>query len=82
MPARETVELAILLSGLARSAITALPPGSITDIESVALLASPSKETSATSDNTLPAFAVWKPSNPNRSSSMMDSWAMPLRMRM
>ena len=58
IPAIEMVELAILLSGLALSAITALPRASIEDIESLALLASPSKETIATSDSTLPTLAV------------------------
>ena len=58
IPASEMVELAILLSGLAVSAITALPRESIEDIESLALLASPSKETIATSDSTLPTLAV------------------------
>ena len=82
IPANEIVEFAMLLSGLARSATSALPRPSTIEMESLALLASPSNETRATSENTFPLLAVWKPSNWKMSSSMMASWAIPLRIRM
>ncbi len=58
MPLIAMLEFAMLSSGLARSAMMALPLASEIEIESVLLLASPSKATMPTSVSTLPVLAV------------------------